>query len=77
MAITSREANILTKPWTTEELGKKLVDMTKPGSSHQVKAPLIYGGLLHHVLPVAQGRLTSESILTQPEVEKALGDALG
>ena len=77
VAITSREANILTEPWTTEKLGKKLVNMTKPGSSHRVKAPLIYGGLLHHVLPVAQGRLTSESILMQPEVEKALGEALG
>ena len=77
MAITSREANILTEPWTTEELGKKLVDMTKPGSSHWVKALLIYRGLLHHALPVAQGWLTSESILMQPEVEKALGEALG
>ena len=77
VAITSREPNILTEPWTTEELGKKLVDMTKPGSSHQIKAPLIYRGLLHHVLPVAQGQLTSESILMQLEVEKALGEALG
>ena len=77
VAITRKQANISLEPCTTEELGEKLVDMTKAGSSRRVKAPLIYGGLLHRALPVAQGRLTRGSILTQTEVEKALGEALG
>ena len=76
-AIAGNEAQISGSRWTTEALGRELVEVTKPGSSHRAKAPLVSNGLFFLALPAAQKRLVKPiGYQSHVDMEEALGAAL-
>lgn len=76
-AISGNQAQISAGRWTTEALGRELVDMTKPGSPRRARAPLVSKGLLFLALPAAQDRLVRpSSYQSHPDMEDALAVAL-
>lgn len=77
-AKTNEGLKLIDEGWKTEDLGKKMIGMTNP-TRRRVEAPLIYGGLLYHTLPLAQDRLLerSRNATGREDTEVALGKALG